>query len=154
MCFQVYLGSSQECTEIPYSERWDHIFVLKHPEHSGYSGSVSLESAYLYRVGAMSCGCGLPYDFPVGQHEEWTQNNHRQLGEYLQKCLQNAEPVKLFSSWTGDEARPVEKQRWITLQDLLAPEFYFEERQVTVVYKDQSSLQAAKDAIDPVDSDG
>ena len=52
-----------------------------------------------------------------------------------------------------DEALRVEKLRWIKLEDFLAPEFYFGERQLTVVYKDQNSLQAAKSAINPVDSD-
>ena len=151
MCFQVYLGSSQECPEIPYSERWDHIFVLKHPEHNGYSGKVSLQSTYLYHVGVMSCGCGLPYDFPVGQQDEWTQNNHRQLGDYLRECLQNAEPIELFSSWSGDEGRSVEKYRPVTVEGLLDPEFYFEERQITVVYKDKGSLHVAKDAVHSVD---
>lgn len=69
------------------------------------------------------------------------------------QCLENAEPVEFFSCWNGDETLPVEKHRWITLQDFLAPEFYFDERKLTIVYKDQSSLQAAKDAIDSVDSD-
>lgn len=49
----------------------------------------------------------------------------------------------MIRCWNGDETLPVEKHRWITLQDLLAPEFYSEERQLTFVYKDQSSLQAA-----------
>ena len=43
---------------------------------------------------------------------------------------------------------------WITLEDFLAPEFYFEERQLTIVYKDQSSLQAAGAANFLVDQDG
>ena len=154
MCFQVYLGSSHECTEIEYSERWEHIFVLK--LHSGFAHMLNLESPSLYHVGVMNCGCGLAEGVPVGEQDESTQIHHRQLGEYLGQCLQNAEPVELFSCWNGDERLPVEKHRWITLQDLLAPEFYFEERQLTVVYKDRNSLQAAKGGMQlhPVDSDG
>ena len=144
MCFQVYLGSSQECPEIPYTEREDHIFVRKYPQHSGYQGKVGLDSPYLYHVGVMSCGCGLPYDTPVGQMDEGTQGNQRQLAEYVRECLQKAEPVELLSAWSGEEHQPVENQRWILLQDLLAPEFYFEVGQRTVVYKDQNSLQIAK----------
>ena len=144
MCLQIYLGSSQECAEIPYTERQDHIFVARYPQHAGYDGKISLESAYLYRVGVMTCGCGLSYDTPVGQMDEETQSYHRQLGEFVRDCLQKAEPVEFFSSWSGEEHLPVEKQRWITLQDLMAPEFYFEIQQRTVVYKDQNSLQAAK----------
>ena len=144
MCLQVYLGSSQECAEIPYTDREDHIFVLKRPGQYGYEGKISLESAYQYRVGVMTCGCGLSYDTPVGQMDEWTQTYHRQLGEYVGECLQKAEPVEFLSSWSGEEHLPVEKQRWITLQDLMSPQFYFEIQQHTVVYKDHNSLQAAR----------
>ena len=151
MCFQVYLGSSHECAEIPYTERWDHIFVLKHPQHSGFSGLVGLTSPYQYHVGVMSCGCGLPYDFPVGQDNAWTQENHHQLCDYVNNCLKDAEPVELFSCWNGDEMKPVEKQRHITLQDLQDPEFYFGERELTFVYRDSRSLQATRDAAPPTE---
>ena len=67
------------------------------------------------------------------------------------ECLGNAEPVEFFSAWDVDVSLPVEKHRWITLQDFLAPEFYFAERQLTFVYKDQNSLQAAKGANRPVE---
>jgi hypothetical protein len=154
MCFQVYLGTSQECMEIPYSERWDHIFVLRHPEHNGYPGDVSLHSKYLYHVGVMSCGCGLPYDFPVGQHDERTQTNHRQFVDYLRGCLQNAEPVEVFTSWSGEESLPIEKQRWIALDELSTPEFTFAMRQLTVIYRDQNSLQSARRAKDTGDLNG
>src|SRR5688572_28927442 len=98
MCFQVYLGSSHERTEIESSERWEHIFVLK--LHSGFAHMLAhvlnLESPYLYHAGVMSCGCGLPEGVPVGEQDESTQIHHRQLGEYLGQHLQNAEPVELF----------------------------------------------------------
>ena len=55
------------------------------------------------------------------------------VDEYVGQCLENAEPLEFFSCRNGDETLPVEKHRWITLQDFLAPEFYFEERQLTVV---------------------
>ena len=58
-------------------------------------------------------------------------------------CLENAEPLEFFSYWNGDETLPVEKHRWITLQEFLAQEFYIAERQLTVVYKDQSFVRRA-----------
>ena len=145
MCFQVYLGSTQACPEIPYTDREDHIFVSRQPEDSWYLANLSPERAHRYRVGVMSCGCGLPYDFPVGQQDERTQTSHHQLIEYLQEYLQKVESVELFTSWSGQEALPVESRRWVTLEDLLTPEFYFDVGQLTVVYRDQASLQAARE---------
>ena len=152
MCFQVYLGSSHECTEIEYSEHWEHIFM--HRLHSGYASVLHLKGPCVCHTGVRDCGCGLPEGFPVSQQDEWTQKHPRQLGEYVGQCLENAEPVEFFRCWNGDETLPVEKHRWITLEDFLAPEFYFNERQLTVVCKDQNSLQAVKDGIRPVDLDG
>lgn len=98
MCFQVYVGASQECPEIPYAERldeqtgfpvWVDLYVYNHPERSVFSGSVSgLTTAYQYHAGIMTCGCGFAYDFPAT--ERWTLNNNRQLGEYVAACLQRA----------------------------------------------------------------
>lgn len=81
MCFQVYLGSSHECTEIEYSERWEHIFM--HRLHSGYMSMLHLKGPYVYHTGVRDCGCGLPDGFPVSHQDEWTQKHHRQLGDYV-----------------------------------------------------------------------
>ena len=72
MCFQVYLVSSHECTEIEYSERWEHIFM--HRLHSGYASVLHLKGPYVHHTGVRDCGCGLPESFPVSQQDEWTQN--------------------------------------------------------------------------------
>ena len=80
--------------------------------------------------------------------------NDLKVGEYVGQCLENAEPLEFFSCWNGDETLPVEKHRWITLENFRAPEFYCEERQLTIVYEDQSSLQAARGVLHFVDLDG
>jgi hypothetical protein len=49
------------------------------------------------------------------------------VGEYGGQRLENAEPLEFFSCWNGDETLQVEKHRWITLEEFLAPEFYLEE---------------------------
>jgi hypothetical protein len=147
MCFQVYLGSSTECPEIPYAERSDDrtqfpaaynidLFVHKHPENSGFSGSVAgLATPYQYHVGVMPCGCGFARDYPAG--EGWQHHSQRQLGDYLSKCVERSQPVQLLSFWNGDHEQPVEHHRSITYDELYNPQFYFKERQLTLVYKDQ-----------------
>jgi hypothetical protein len=161
MCFQVYLGSYTECLEIPYAERSDDrtrfplaynikLFVHKHPEHSGFFGAVpGLTTPYQYRLGIMPCGCGFAYNQPPA--DGWEYYAHRQLADYVAACVQRSEPVELVSFWDSDYASPIEKQRQITFDELFHRQFYFEERQLTVVYKDEASLNAAKRLGDNID---
>ena len=55
------------------------------------------------------------------------------VGDYVGQCAEIAVPLEFFNCWNGDEILPVEMDRWITLEDFLVPEFYFDERQLTVV---------------------
>jgi hypothetical protein len=161
MCFQVYLGSYAECPEIPYTERSDDrtrfpdafnikLFVHKHPEHSGFLGAVlGLRTPYQYHLGIMPCGCGFARNHPPALGLQYYA--HRQLGDYLAACVQRSEPIELVSFWDGDHACSLEKQRQITFDELYDPQFYFEEPQLTVVYKDEASLNAAKRLVDNTD---
>jgi hypothetical protein len=153
MCFQVYLGSYSECPEIPYGERSDDrtlfpdayniaLFVHKHPEHSGFSGTVAgLSAPYQYHLGIMPCGCGFALEHPPG--EGWEYYAQRQLGDYLSKCVERSEPLELLSFWDRDHDKPVEHHRSITYDELYDPQFFFKERQMTLVYKDEASLKSA-----------
>jgi hypothetical protein len=57
--------------------------------------------------------------------------------------VQRSEPIESLSFWDGDQKYPVGKYRQITVDELFNPLFYFEERQLTVVYQDQVSLNVA-----------
>ena len=156
MCFQVYLGSSTECPEIPYIDRpiepnpsgaplWTDLFVHKHPENSGFSGTVpGLTTPYQYRLGIMPCGCGFQYTYPYGDDED-IDPAHRQLGDYLASCIERSQPLELYSFWDSDYDKPVEHHQRIIYDELYNPKFYFKERQLTLVYKDEQSIVALGD---------
>jgi hypothetical protein len=144
MCFQVYLGAFTACPEIPYAERADDgiLWVHKHPENSGYVGAIiGLTAPYQYALGIQPCGCGFALgDAPAPGVEYYA---HRQLGDYLAACVQHAQPVQLYSFWENNSTKPIEHRRSITYDELYSTEFYFEEQQLTLVYKDEKSLRAA-----------
>jgi hypothetical protein len=147
MCFQVYLGAYAECPEIAYvapptsktgflMRREDTLFASKLSETSAPPG---LTAPYRYHLGVMSCGCGFAYDIsPSG--DDWTLNNQAQLADYVAAALSKAQPVELFSCWSGDEHVPAKVTQQITLEQLRDPDFYFVQRQLTRVYKDAASL--------------
>ena len=158
MCFQVYLGSYTECPEIPYAERSDNrtrfpeadnikLFVHKHPENSCFLGKlVGLTTPYQYHLGIEPCGNGFSFGHPPGKGIGYYA--HRQLGDYLGKCVERSQPVELFSFWVGDHDCPIEHHRRITYDELYSTEFFFLERQVTLVYKDEQSMAALGDSAD------
>jgi len=153
MCFQVYLGSATECPEIPYVNHWDghtlfpdadsrKLFAHKHSEHSGFLGVITgLSLPYQYHLGIMPCGCGFAHLYPPS--EDHDIDAQQQLADYVAACLERSQPIGLMSFWNGDHALPIEYYRQITFKALSAQWFCFEERQLTVVYKDVESLQAA-----------
>ena len=56
-----------------------------------------------------------------------------------------------MSFWDGDHAHPIEYYRQITFAALSAQQFCFEERQLTVVYRDMESLQAVLQKARPLE---
>jgi hypothetical protein len=156
MCFQVYLGAYTACPEIPYAERADDrtrfpeassikLWVHKHPENSGYLGAImGLTAPYQYALGILPCGCGFAHGHPPVPGAEYFA--HRQLGDYLAMCLQHSQPVQLYSFWGNDSTGPIAYRRFITYDELYSTEFSFEERQLTLVYRDEESLHTAKAA--------
>jgi hypothetical protein len=138
MCFQVFLGADAACPEIPLKDcpedQVAELYVFRCEEVGG------LTKPYQYHPGVMSCGCGFSYDTPAADLGDWTLNNHSQLGSYVARCLDNAEPIELFSCWVGSEVGQAQKHRHIAVAELRDPQFYFEEMQLTLVYKDEVSL--------------
>jgi len=154
MCFQVYLASTSECPEIPYVDHFNgqslfpnpedrKLFAHRHPQNSGFLGVVGgLSLPYQYHLGIMPCGCGFALRYPPSSDEDI--DSHRQLADYVAACLERSQPIELMSCWNGDEALPIEYYRQINFQVFAAQWFCFEERQLTLVYKDVDSLQAAR----------
>ncbi|MFL5804925.1 MAG: hypothetical protein ACJ8CR_24665 [Roseiflexaceae bacterium] len=142
MCFQVFLGADVACPEIPQRDCPDDkavdLYVFS------CEGVGGLTKPYQYHPGILSCGCGFSYDIPAADLGDWTLNNHIQLGNYVADCLGNTEPIELFSCWVGAESGRAHKHRDITLAELCDPQFYFEDLQLTRVYKDEASLNAAR----------
>jgi len=82
-----------------------------------------LKGPYVYHTGVRDCGCGLPEGVPVGQQDEWTQKHHRQLGDYVEQCLENAELVEFFSYWDTDVIHRLRSTGGLHCRSFLARNF-------------------------------
>jgi len=64
---------------------------------------------------------------------------------HLASCIERSQPLELYSFWDSDYDKPVEHHQRIIYDELYNPKFYFKERQLTLVYKDEQSIVALGD---------
>jgi hypothetical protein len=64
-------------------------------------------------------------------------DNQALLFDYISKCLDDEDSIELYSCWSGDEELPVEHERTIDVAELVKGDFWFAERQRTVVTSDR-----------------
>ena len=68
------------------------------------------------------------YDDPVAERADAMESSS-QLARYVHEHRVE----QIYSCWTGDENEPKEFERHIKPDDLLAPKFFFRERELLVV---------------------
>ena len=60
-------------------------------------------------------------------------DNQTLLHQYINRCLADEDSIELYSCWSGDEAQPMEFDRTISVDELIDSDFWFAERQRTIV---------------------
>ena len=86
-----------------------------------------------------SCGCGFnegreypeAYDDPAAERATALESSSR-LASYVREHRIE----QIYSCWSGDEGEPKEFERHIRPDDLVAPEFFFRERELLLVDHD------------------
>ena len=63
------------------------------------------------------------------------EDNQRRLHDYLIECLQDEEVIELYGCWSGDEELPTEKRRTVDVSNLVSKDFWFEEREQSIITK-------------------
>ncbi|HVY71648.1 MAG TPA: hypothetical protein VHH73_17080, partial [Verrucomicrobiae bacterium] len=101
-----------------------------------------LGSRFVHYVGSSTqCGCGFRQESALYRDladiepddERESAENHAALVAYLRGLPPAAYPLKLYSCWNGDEGEPCAYEIECGLADLLAEDFAFRERQLTVI---------------------
>lgn len=86
-----------------------------------------------------SCGCGFNegreypevYDDAAAERADSLESSTR-----LERYVREHRVVQIYSCWSGDEGEPQNFERRITPSDLIAPEFFFRERELLVIDHD------------------
>lgn len=137
MCLILYLGSNKPRPLIAWNESAPRFHVTDDDANAKLAAK-HLKKRYVYYVGSDNgCGCGFRQenDDMIDDAEQLASKSDNQtlLWEYVSKCLENEDFIELYSCWSGDEALPHVDERTIDISELLAYDFWFAERQRTVV---------------------
>jgi hypothetical protein len=137
MCLVLYMASDKKLAAI----EWDPAapsFYVKPNDPDASNAVVHFTKSNMAYVGSDNgCGCGFrqEHDKMIDDPERITSNtdNQRRLHAYVAARLEHETSVELYSCLGGEESLPTEHLRTIVLSELLADDFVFLERQLTIV---------------------
>ena len=137
MCLVLYLGSEKRRPLIAWDESAPR-FHVKDDDADAKKASAHFRKAHVYYVGSDNgCGCGFrqEHDSMIDDAEQLVAKTDNQtlLHAYIKRCLADEDSVELYSCWSGDEALPMESDRTIGVDELIDDDFWFAERQRTIV---------------------
>lgn len=137
MCFVLYLASAKHRPVIAWDDNSPSFHVPLDDDDAAKTAPHFTKPIVHYVGSDNRCGCGFrqEYDHMSDDPEQIASKNEnqRRLHDYAAACLTDEDWIELYSCWSGDESLPYEHSRKISLDELLADEFAFLERQLTVV---------------------
>ena len=137
MCLVLYLASEKRRPLIAWDESAPRFYV-KADDADAVKASAHLRKPHVYYVGSDNgCGCGFrqEHDSMIDDAEQLASkaDNQTMLHEYIKRCLADEDSIELYSCWSGDEALPMGCDRTIGVDELIDADFWFAERQRTIV---------------------
>ena len=141
MCLVLYLGSNKQRPLIAWDDSTPR-FHVRDDDDDAQKAANHLKKRKVYYVGS-DAGCGCGFRQKCDQMSEDAEDsaaktdNQALLFDYISKCLDDEDSIELYSCWSGDEELPVEHERTIDVAELVNGDFWFAERQRTVVTSDR-----------------
>lgn len=139
MCIVAYVASRSPLPLIPWRQDAPAFNVTELTEHE-QPVLRHLSLPHVRQAGShTSCGCGFnegrehpeAYDDPIAERADALESSS-QLACYVREHRVE----QIYSCWSGDEGEPMEFERHIRLDDLVAPEFFFRERELLFIEYD------------------
>lgn len=139
MCMVAYIASREPLPLIPWQQDSPAFNVTELTEHA-QPVVRHLSLPHVRQAGSHTgCGCGFNegrehpqvYDDPVAERADALESSSK-----LARYVREHRVAQIYSCWSGDEGEPKEFERHIRPDDLVAPEFFFRERELLVVDHD------------------
>ena len=137
MCMAVYIAADEPLAIVPWNE--DHpAFYLASVDPSDSPVLVQFTKPHVAYAGSHEgCGCGFQY----GEYPEFREPDEAvarrasldQFAAYLAAETTRIGPIELYACWEGDQAAPVEHRRALTPVDLRSEDFFFLQKEFSLV---------------------
>jgi hypothetical protein len=136
MCMVVYIGSRSPLPLVPWQQVAPAFNITELTEHE-QPVLHHLSLPHVRQAGShTSCGCGFNegrehpqvYEDPVAERADSLESSAR-----FARYVREHRVEQLYSCWSGDENEPKDSERRIRPDDLVAPEFFFRERELIIV---------------------
>ena len=136
MCMVAYIASRSPLPLIEWQKEAPAFNVSDLTEHEQPVRS-HFALPHIRQAGSHTgCGCGFnvgreypqAYDDPVAERAD-AMKSSAQLVDYIREH----HVEQIYSCWSGDESQPKEFERHIKPDDLIAPDFFFRERELLFV---------------------
>ncbi len=148
MCLVLYMSSDRMRPTIAWDEATPSFHVLSEDPDSLRTRKQFSKSHIYYLGSDNGCGCGFSreYDDCIDDPNELKSkdSNRRLLHKYLSECLTDEQSLELYSCWSGDEDANLEFQRTIPVDEILSENFFFSEKQLTIVVDVVENLAPSK----------
>jgi hypothetical protein len=133
-----FLGASIDTPLVAFDDG-SPAFNVREPEPEEMGAQRHLATPHIRYVGShSSCGCGFrcgAFGDPHATRDDAadTQADHEALASYLGSLPADAQPIRIFGCWSGNEADPPEHFRSCAAEDIRAPDFTFRENELITI---------------------
>jgi len=140
MCMAVYIAANSPLTLLPWNAASPQFYVAA-VDSEDVAARGQFTEAHVYYAGSHEgCGCGFQY----GQYPEFEDDERPlkrasldQFATYLDSVVARVGPIRVFACWEGDQTAPVSHRRDLTPNALRRGDFFFLEREMSVVRSDR-----------------
>ncbi len=136
MCFMVYMASSEPLPLVK-QEKSTPTFHTRLVSVRERIVRRQFSFPHVYYVGSYTgCGCGFLKDGEVGEELLKTEAMYQDLAGFIGEAISQGSEIELFSCWVGEQGAVPVKSTTITLEEMVKPEFEFQEKVLIRITKD------------------
>ena len=128
MCLAVFFASNKPLPLVEWDKENPAFNVQELNAHERKIQAQFKSTNIVYVGSSQGCGCGFFKDGVVDEELRIVQKDYDSLVSYLKKLQVRGTKLEMYSCWEGDFKEAPESMHKVTLNDIAALKFEFQER--------------------------